>query len=127
MVVGGVIESRGGLFIKKVNEDAELSNSVSNRKAKVDDDYTSLDLNTREGKVNFISNNKDSFNTSQNTSFIFSAFGASTKLGINTTDTPIATLDVVGDTAISQALILGMNDYMSLESPDLDPSQAMIV
>jgi len=50
-----VVESRGGIYIKKTNNDAELSNSASNRTANVTDNYTALDLNTSEGKINFTS------------------------------------------------------------------------
>lgn len=82
IVAAWVIESRGGLYIKKVNNDAELSNSIANRTAKVTEDYTALDLNTTEGKINFTSSN-DVANSSQDTSFLFSADGAMTKVGIN--------------------------------------------
>ncbi len=90
-----MIESRGGLYIKKVNNDTELSNSTANRTAKVTEDYTALDLNTTEGKINFTSSN-DVANSSQDTSFLFSADGAMTKVGINVPsgDSPTNNLEV---------------------------------
>jgi hypothetical protein len=54
-----VVESRGGIYIKKNNNDAELSNSSNNRIARLDDNFTALDLNTREGRINFTSSYSD--------------------------------------------------------------------
>jgi Chaperone of endosialidase len=105
MVVGWGIESRGGLYIKKFNNDAEDSNTPNNRTANLTEDYTSLDLNTTEGKVNFRSNN-DVGGTNGNTSFIFSADGATTKVGVNTL-TPNKALDINGDAVVTDALSVG--------------------
>lgn len=106
MVVAGVIESRGGLFIKKINNNTELSNSDSNRKTTLDRNFTSLDLATRSGTVDFKSENKDQYGDPQPISFIFSAIGASTKVGINNTN-PTKTLDVIGTAGVTESLTVG--------------------
>ena len=85
MIVAGAIESRWGLLIRKFNNDSMLSNTwPNNLKANIESNYTELDLTTTQWRVNFISKNNLNWN-SQNTSFLFNADEASTKVGINST------------------------------------------
>ncbi|WP_310558569.1 tail fiber domain-containing protein [Flavobacterium sp.] len=129
MIVAGTVESRGGLLIRKENS-ASLGNQGNNLKAKLSTNYTELDVNTEAGIVNMTSRYITS--SDQNTSFKFSAEGASTKLGINTTGIPQATLDVVGNaavagnTAVNGTLLLGM-DSADLEDPDLGGTRSILI
>lgn len=107
MVVAGKAEMRGGILIRKDNTNATLSNTGTNTQVRLSTDFTELDLNTTAGTVNFASK-YDGSNPTNDTSFVFTAdgVGASTSMGINTT-TPDKTLDVEGDAAITDALIIG--------------------
>ncbi len=108
MVVAGKTESRGGLIIRRDNDDGLASNQGTNKQTRLLDDFTELDLNTQEWKVRFVSQYDNGVNPTADTSFVFTAdgVGASTSMGINTT-TPDKTLDVEWDAAITDALIIG--------------------
>jgi Chaperone of endosialidase len=104
MVVAGKTESRGGLLIRRDNDDGLASNQGTNKQTRLSTDFTELDLNTQEWKVRFVSKYDNGINPNWSTSFIFSADGATTKVGINTVGTPQATLDVNGSGFINGTL-----------------------
>lgn len=53
LVVAGSIESRGGLYIKKHNDDTKSSNVGENLPMKLIDDYTELAITNRVGNIDF--------------------------------------------------------------------------
>ncbi len=117
MIVGGSIESRWGLYIKKTSGE---SNQWDNKKVNLDNvNYSSLDIIADNWYIQLKSKKFDNIDGNNPTAFIFSADGATTKVGINTTSIagPQKNLDVNGNAAISQNLTIG---HPSTFDPGLD-------
>ena len=96
MIVAGAIESRWGLYIKKT---AGASNIWDNTKVTLDsNDFTSLDIIADNWIVNLKSNKWNNIAwDNEPTSFIFSADGATTRVGVNMAGNMDANLQVGQD------------------------------
>ncbi len=83
LVVAGRTETRGGILIRRDNDDNTPSNIWTNRNTILENNFTELDMFNQAGKINFKSAYDNGISSSNPTSFLFSANGASTKVGIN--------------------------------------------
>jgi len=119
MIVAGSSEIRGDLLVRKANG-TTFGNEGNNQKLNLSSStstYTELDTKIIDGKVLLTAKQKSSRDPTitpanlaiSSATTLFSADGASTKIGINTPTgtTPAATLDVVGDAKISQRMMVG--------------------
>lgn len=102
LVVAGKTESRGGILIRKNNNNNIDSNTGVNTNMVLTTQFTELDLYTEAGVVNFKGTHHNGFTPTNPTSFKFNTNGSTANVGINVPDgtMPAATLDVNGDAAI---------------------------
>lgn len=94
LLVGGSVEARGGVKIKKV-ANTTLGNDAINQKLEILKNYTSLDLDIQNGKVHFKGEKKNDKKNEEDVDIVFSHAFANKKvnMGINTAN-PSAALAI---------------------------------
>lgn len=94
LLVGGSVEARGGVKIKKV-ANTTLGNNAINQKLEILQNYTSLDLDIQNGKVYFEGEKKNDRAKEEDVDIVFSHAFANKKvnMGINTAN-PSAALAI---------------------------------